>query len=73
VPDLETRAAKIGEAAGAGWWGAHGGRLIEIPLGVVAALALTPRPTRPPRAPHIKSATWSKLSGHKPDAIHVTG
>jgi hypothetical protein len=41
VPDLETRAAKIGEATGAAWWGAHGGNLIEIPLGVVAALALT--------------------------------
>jgi len=41
MPDLRSRAAKIAEAAATAWWKVHGGSRDEIPLGVVAALALT--------------------------------
>jgi N-6 DNA Methylase len=41
MPDLRSRAVKIAEAAASAWWKAHGSSRDEIPLGVVAALALT--------------------------------
>jgi hypothetical protein len=40
MPDPRSHAAKIAEAATSAWWNAHGGSMDEIPLGVVAALAL---------------------------------
>jgi hypothetical protein len=41
MPDLRAHAVKIAEAAASAWWKAHGSSRDEIPLGVVAALALT--------------------------------
>lgn len=40
MPDPGSHAVKITEAAASAWWKAHGGSMDEIPLGVVAALAL---------------------------------
>jgi hypothetical protein len=40
MPDPSSHATKIAEAAASAWWKAHGSSRDEIPLGVVAALAL---------------------------------
>ena len=52
MSDLDAQAARIAEAAASAWWNAHGGSRDEIPLGVVAALALMTQVDRkgtPPR------------------------
>jgi hypothetical protein len=41
MPSPGQYAVKIADAAASAWWKAHGGSRDEIPLGVVAALALT--------------------------------
>ena len=58
MPDLRSNAAKIAEAAASAWWKAHGSSQDEIPLGVVAALALTTQadPTGPDPAKLILGA-----------------
>lgn len=54
MPSPDQHAVKIADAAVSAWWKAHGGGRDEIPLGVVAALALItqanpagPDPARP--------------------------
>ncbi len=65
MPDLRSHAAKIAEAAAAAWWKAHGASRDEIPLGVVAALALTTQadPAGPDPAKQILGADRDDIAG----------
>jgi len=64
MPDPSAHAAKIAEAATSAWWSAQGGSRDEIPLGVVAALALltTADPADPNPAKLILAADRDEIA-----------
>jgi hypothetical protein len=65
MPEPGARAAKIAEAAARAWWNAQGGSKDEIPLGVVAALALITQadPAGPNPAKLILGADRDEIAG----------
>jgi len=65
MPGTGAHAAKIAQAAASAWWKTHGTSRDEIPLGVVAALALTTRadPAGPDPASLILDANRDEIAG----------
>lgn len=65
MPGPSPDAAKIAQSASSAWWRTHGGSRSEIPLGVVAALALTTRadPDGPDPASQILGADREQIAG----------